>query len=322
MRITLPTPLALPFAVLLSLSASFAGAQESNSPNLGSRFVRHHLNSEQCRLLVGSAVQANLDSPASRPELRKMLQVLAAECGVGEDPADLNNITPQIWKLDGTDLAIHFDGQAVLFGPGVLGEIDCQTLAPSTPITTITAQQVEVLKTVPVPEQGLVAHIQQKFSQLKESGQGILANGKLIGFVSGIAWHNPSRYQDRAELNEKAWGAGIGREVVDAIGDVRSISVLAFLDSHAQWEPSIAYIWQRPFQITNGVTVLAGYSAGLTSRADVYNRVPVPYIFPELSLKIGKMRLNATIIPPLASVGGDVVYFNMIYDLEDQATTW
>jgi len=57
-----------------------------------------------------------------------------------------------------------------------------------------------MFKTVPVPEQGLVAKIQQKFSQLKECGQGIQAIGRLIEFVIGI-----------------------GREVVDANGDVRSV---------------------------------------------------------------------------------------------------
>ena len=83
-------------------------------------------------------------------------------------------------------------------------------------------------------------------------------------------------------------------------------------DSHKQVECSASYDYQPKMFGNKYITVNAGFGAGLTSRADIAHRFPIPFIFPTASVQFGsqKVRYNVYLIPKTSGINsGAVLYF-------------
>ncbi|WP_432722103.1 phospholipid:lipid A palmitoyltransferase [Jeongeupia wiesaeckerbachi] len=122
-------------------------------------------------------------------------------------------------------------------------------------------------------------------------------------YLTGYTWHDPHTWTDEKleELNAKAWGGGLGKRLVDENGNQDLLYGMVFSDSHEDPQLMLGYakVWYWPS--TSIVSVGAGYTVGLTSRADILNRIPFPYILPVLSLRVWRASLMGTFIPSLNS---------------------
>ncbi|SCC95417.1 Lipid A palmitoyltransferase PagP [Thiomonas sp. X19] len=128
----------------------------------------------------------------------------------------------------------------------------------------------------------------------------IYDNGTSDAFVSGYTWHDPGTYTaaKRAELNSHAWGLGWGKHIEDAHGNDQMVYAMVFSDSHWNAEPVIGYAkqWQwRPFD--GDFKLGAGYTAAITSRADLAKNFPIPIALPLLSVGYRGLTLYSVLIP-------------------------
>ena len=144
--------------------------------------------------------------------------------------------------------------------------------------------------------------------------QTIYDQGQPDIFLTGYTWHDPHTYSAAklATLNSHAWGFGYVKHLVDADGNDEMIYAMMFSDSHRNAEPVVGYAKQWDWHPDHGPLVLgAGYTAGVTSRADIFNNIPFPLVLPLVSVGIGRVRLYGTFIPRVTSKlnNGNVAFF-------------
>jgi palmitoyl transferase len=120
-------------------------------------------------------------------------------------------------------------------------------------------------------------------------------------FVSGYSYHLPSTYtpEKRAELNTNAWGGGWARTVEDSDGDMHSVGLLAFLDSHKHVQSNIGYTYTTYWGPRERLQPGLGYFVGIVQRPDIAGGVPFPAALPLATLRYGQATLFATYIPTL-----------------------
>lgn len=277
------TPLVLPVA---------SPTGKVNTSPMGSRHVTRHLTQAQCSAYVTHVVQLGLDKLETNVGLQEALNVLAADCGLGEDPQTLSGQTA-LYVIEGSRFAIYNDGQKVSFGESALAVQEFGLIRRSQ-VENISQDTLKLVAAAPTPKRGFVAKITDR---LKE----IYKDGKEVVYFSGFAYHDRNTYtkEKLAELNEKAWGFGYGRERINENGNYESINLMTFLDSHNDPSYTLAYFWQKLFRVSGSTTLGAGFTAGLTSRSDILHHVPIPYAFPAFSVNVGKYSLMSILIPKL-----------------------
>jgi palmitoyl transferase len=129
-------------------------------------------------------------------------------------------------------------------------------------------------------------------------------------YLSGRVHHGRGTYTAEriAELNEKAWGAGIGKRYLDADDNTHLLYALAAQDSHFKPEYWIGYGWLahwRPFGGA-GLRLGGGFTAFLTARTDyAHYFAPVPGILPLGEIAWGRVSVMATYVPRLSKNGGN-----------------
>ena len=130
--------------------------------------------------------------------------------------------------------------------------------------------------------------------------------------ISGYSWHLPSTWtpEKRAELNPRAWGAGLVRTTEDADGDTRSVFFLAFKDSHHHVQWNLGYEHSTYWGPRAGVQPGLGYTLFLVQRPDIAAGVPFPALLPLFSLRFRDATLYGTYIPTLNGGinNGSVIY--------------
>lgn len=114
-----------------------------------------------------------------------------------------------------------------------------------------------------------------------------------------------------AQFNERNWGIGYGRSVIDSHGDWHGLYLMAFQDSHYKSEPLGGYAYQTYWGAKNSVQAGLGYTVFLTARSDIGRYTPVPGILPLASLRYRKASLMLADIPrvPSRKGVGDVLFF-------------
>lgn len=263
-----------------------------NTSPMGSRHVTRHLTQDQCNVYVTHAVQLGLDKLESNLGLQEALNVLAADCGIGEDPQNLSGQTA-LYVVEGSRFAIFNDGQKVSFGESALAAREFG-LVRQNDVENISRDALKQAAAAPTPKRGFVAKITNRLKEIYKDGQEVV-------YFSGFAYHDRNTYtRDKLnQLNEEAWGFGYGRERINESGNYESINAIAFLDSHRDPSYTLAYFWQKLFRVSGSTTLGAGFSAGLTSRSDILNHIPVPFAFPAFSVNVGKYSLMSIFIPKL-----------------------
>ncbi len=132
----------------------------------------------------------------------------------------------------------------------------------------------------------------------------ITEQGRWDLYLSGYAYHNRNSYSDKSlhKLNEKAWGAGIGKTLRNANGDDESLYFIGLRDSrrHAQFMAGYAYQWVHGFGADSGLEAGAGLTAAIIRRQGVLGGVPFPAILPVASIGTQSTKLMVTFIPHAA----------------------
>lgn len=85
-------------------------------------------------------------------------------------------------------------------------------------------------------------------------------------------------------FREFTWGAGYGRSRYNDSGNWEGVYLMAFSDSHSKVQPMLGYGHQWMWGNQNGLHAGAGYTAFLTSRADIAKNFPIPGILPIASV--------------------------------------
>ncbi|MDR2710261.1 MAG: hypothetical protein LBB65_02815 [Burkholderiales bacterium] len=131
-------------------------------------------------------------------------------------------------------------------------------------------------------------------------------------FLSGFAWHLPMTYtkEKRAQLNEAAYGFGMGRSFEEANGDTRSVFLMAFLDSHKCVQWNLGYTWSTYWGARDSLQLGLGYAAMIVQRPDIANGVPIPAALPLLTFRYQNASLVTTFIP---TIGGGVNNGSVLY---------
>jgi len=127
-------------------------------------------------------------------------------------------------------------------------------------------------------------------------------------YLSGYAHHGRNTYTKERldELNEKAWGLGIGRRLRDERGNDDIIYLLGISDSHKkpQLMAGYAHEWIYPVGKT-GLELGLGYTAILMSRQDYFGGVPFPIALPLGSIGTRDIKLRASYVPRLSQKKGN-----------------
>ncbi|MBC7428550.1 MAG: hypothetical protein H7336_08070 [Bacteriovorax sp.] len=133
-----------------------------------------------------------------------------------------------------------------------------------------------------------------KFVTIYDQGQNDL-------YVLGYAYHDRNTYtKDKLKnLNEGAYGLGLGRSIVNEKGNTEMLYAMFHLDSHKDLQVNIGYAWVKKISVIGNLKVGIGYTAFLVSRTDFAHRIPIPFALPLATIDIGNASLNAILIPKL-----------------------
>ena len=127
---------------------------------------------------------------------------------------------------------------------------------------------------------GLLHRVKDRFSS-------IISDGTYDLYLSGYARHGRSTYtpQRIQELNEAAWGGGVGKTLTNSRGNDESLYVLAFSDSHYEPEYHLGYAHRWMFLLSRSALRFGvGLTGFLVSRVDYFDGTPFPAILPVCSL--------------------------------------
>jgi len=111
-------------------------------------------------------------------------------------------------------------------------------------------------------------------------------------------WHNRSDYSSEKinGFNEQPLGLGIGKYRFDENGNWNALYVMAFQDSHRDWEPVAGYAFQKIWRPAEDIRLGAGYTVGFTVRHDMHY-LPIPGILPIVSVEYKEVSLQSTYVP-------------------------
>lgn len=129
----------------------------------------------------------------------------------------------------------------------------------------------------------------------------IFDEGKNDFYLTIYAYHDRFTYTSEKlkELNEGAFGLGLGRSIVNENGNDEMIFAMTHLDSHSDIQVNAGYAWVKKFHVMENLQLGIGYAAGLVSRSDFAGRIPIPFILPLGTIDFGKGTLNIILIPKL-----------------------
>jgi palmitoyl transferase len=137
------------------------------------------------------------------------------------------------------------------------------------------------------------------FDRVWDGTKRIASEGDPEFYFSGLIYHMPYAYssQRRGELNEAAWGGGLGKSLTDARDNKRILYAMAIRDSHYKPQYMTGYAWMARWTAGSDLRFGAGYTAMLIARSDYAHYVPFPLILPLVSVGTERAALYATFVP-------------------------
>ena len=124
----------------------------------------------------------------------------------------------------------------------------------------------------------------QYWNDTLEGSKAILKNGQDAWIFPTYTAHPRFHWKNEREQNAYPFGMGLGRTVIDANGNERTLFFVSFVDSNYHIEPVAGYQWIKRFPIGKSDFHLgAGYMAGLSMRDD-YRWIPFPMVLPVASI--------------------------------------
>jgi palmitoyl transferase len=139
------------------------------------------------------------------------------------------------------------------------------------------------------------------FHRLWERGVSVFRDGGQDIYLSGYHYHGRRTYSEEklARINERAWGAGLGRTALTPSGNRESVYAILQLDSfeHLQGLAGYAYFWR--WNVASKLSLGAGATGLLLSRRDTSVYLPVPLVLPAATLDLGPVSIVASYLPPI-----------------------
>jgi palmitoyl transferase len=128
--------------------------------------------------------------------------------------------------------------------------------------------------------------------------QRTIHDGSFDVFVSGYAWHPPTSYDENQKdnLNEKAWGTGLGRTISDNGTLQNGVYLFVSEDSHNDPQVMWGYSWVARTPSKAGLRLGAGYTFMMIQR-DEYGYIPVPFATPLFTLNVGPVQTVLSYVP-------------------------
>jgi hypothetical protein len=122
--------------------------------------------------------------------------------------------------------------------------------------------------------------------------------------------HLRSAYtQDQIDkYQETPYGLGYGRGKYNESGNWNGVYAMGFQDSHYKPEWIVGYTWKAVWGDPAGWRTGLGYTAGISTRADIGHYTPFPIVLPVASVAYGKASLETTYVPGAAGKG-NVFFF-------------
>jgi palmitoyl transferase len=136
-------------------------------------------------------------------------------------------------------------------------------------------------------------------------------------YLSGYARHGRNTYtrERLAELNEQAWGIGLGRRLRNDRGNDEMVYALGLSDSHRKPQLMAGYGHEWIENLGAGLEVGGGFTAMLVSRADYFHGIPFPIVLPIMSFGSRDIKLRASYVPRLSQNKGNgdvlLLFFSM-----------
>lgn len=289
------------FAGLLVSQTLLFSNVASASEQYRSKYFRTPLSNQACTetLNILSRAGANQTRYA---QLDTLIEAFSVECGISENDPTID-FSAVGFQFEGEKLMVLWDGQSITINEQAAANLEITM--PENFNNIILIKKVDVN---PKKENRLFTRISAKLDEVRRHLEMIYDQGQTRLILSGYAYHDRGTYtpEKLAELNEKAWGIGVERVIINEKGNRESIFAMVFLDSHNDPQPAVGYNWQKGFRVTKSIKAYLGASAGLTMRSDMMINdkipVPIPYIFPTAGLSIGKLDIQGVMIPKM--VGG------------------
>lgn len=160
-----------------------------------------------------------------------------------------------------------------------------------------------------------VAHAdcESRFSLYEEACKRvneIWDNGSHDLYLPMYTHHLRFAYGDNKidSFREFTWGLGYGRSRYNDSGNWEGLYLMAFSDSHSKLQPIAGYGHQWMWGDRNGLHSGIGYTAFLTSRADIANNIPIPGILPIASINYDRFALNTAYLPG-GKGNGNILFF-------------
>jgi palmitoyl transferase len=280
------------------------------------------LSSDECKEILGEIEKGNLYS-AIVPELLSAIDIVQAECGVGKDPkVVVKDFIP--FMIEGTNLYFEWDADDKLVmklkknrsaNDDYFFEFSQKSLREG----EFKIPKV-LLDFIPKSSEELTTNSLERKSNVskwwdaaKNEVLKIAQEGSTDLYIPMIAYHDRDSYslENIKKLNEAAIGFGIGKSITNKNRNSEMLFAMIHLDSHSQVEAELGYGWLKNFNVIDKTKVGVGYAAGLISREDLANRIPLPFILPMANISYDdKFSLNGVLIPKL---DGGVNHGNVLF---------
>lgn len=279
-----------------------SGSQTSeDSPLYRSKYFKSPLSNQSCTEAM-SVLSRSGANQTRYAQLDALIEAFSVECGISEKEPNIN-FAAVAFKFENENLLVLWDGQSVTINDQAEITLELTMPASFQNIITVKKADVDFKK-----ENRLLTRISKKLDGIRDRLQMVYEQGQTRLILSGYAYHDRGTYtrEKIEELNEKAWGIGMERVIINENGNRESVFAMVFMDSHNDPQPAVGYNWQKGFGITKSIKAYLGASAGLTMRSDMMINdkvpVPIPYIFPTAGLTIGKLDIQGVITPKFGNV--------------------
>ena len=155
----------------------------------------------------------------------------------------------------------------------------------------------------PAPPTSWHDHIFQQLASTWKEGQPELYL-PLYTYHMGFAYSQ----QKIDGFDKNPMGLGIGKGVYDQNGDWHGLYVMGFHDSHFKPEYIAGYGYKTFWHLSEELKFGVGYTAFLTTRADIGHYIPIPGILPLGSLEYQKFSIDSVYVPG-GKGDGNVLFF-------------
>ncbi len=115
-------------------------------------------------------------------------------------------------------------------------------------------------------------------------------------YLTGYAWHAGATFSGK-KLHARSYGGGFGKHWTDANGHEDFLYVMGFADSYKHFQPIVGYARQWFTKPIGPISLGGGFSVGMTARADIMHYLPLPYLLPVASVRVGKFSLMGSMLP-------------------------